>query len=111
MLQYQVNLISPIKIMRSTIELMDGGHIAVVASMIAMIQGGLDVSTYASTKAALYSYVNSFRQELIAENRNVTLSMGCPYMIRTGMFLGFKTKLDFLFRQLEPNYVGKRLVK
>ncbi len=37
--------------------------------------------------------------------------MACPYMIRTGMFLGFKTKLDFLFRPLEPEYVGKRLVR
>jgi all-trans-retinol dehydrogenase (NAD+) len=90
---------------------MEGGHIGVVASMIALVQGGVDVSTYGSTKAALYSYVNSFRQELIAENRNVTISMGCPYMIRTGMFLGFKTKLDFLFRPLEPDYVGKRLIK
>lgn len=37
--------------------------------------------------------------------------MGCPYLIKTGMFDGFKTRLDFLFRLLEPKYVAKRLVK
>jgi len=32
-------------------------------------------------------------------------------MIKTGMFEGFKTKLDFLFGQLDSKYVGKRLIK
>ena len=111
MFQFKVNLISPIKIIKETIHLMEGGHIGVVTSMIAIIQGGLDVSTYASTKYAFYSFVNCLRQELAFENRKITISMGCPYMIRTGMFLGFKTKLDFLFRQLDPDYVAKRLIK
>jgi len=37
--------------------------------------------------------------------------MGCPFFIKTGMFDGFKTKLDFMFKHLEPKYVGQRLVR
>ena len=111
MLQFKVNFFSLVKIINKTIHLLDNGHIAVVASIIALVNGGIDVSTYSSTKSALYSFVNCFRQELSVQNKNVTISMGCPYLIRTGMFEGFKTRLDFLFKQLEPNYVGKRLVK
>ena len=111
MLQFKVNFLSPCKIIKQTIHLMENGHIAVVASVIALVNGGIDVSTYSASKNALYGFVNSFRQELSVLNRKTTISMGCPYMIRTGMFDGFRTKLDLIFRQLEPDYVGKRLVR
>ncbi len=64
MLQFKVNFLSPVKIIKGTIDLMQDGHIGVVASMIALISGGMDVSAYSASKYALYSFVNSFRQEL-----------------------------------------------
>lgn len=62
MMQFKVNFLTPVKIMRETINLMENGHIAVIASVVALAHGGVDVSTYTSSKNALYSYVNSFRQ-------------------------------------------------
>lgn len=48
--------------MRETISLLENGHIAVVASVVALAHGGVNVSTYTASKNALYSYVKSFRQ-------------------------------------------------
>ena len=62
MMQFKVNFLTPVKIMRETVSLMENGHIAVIASVVALAHGGVDVSTYTSSKNALYSYVNSFRQ-------------------------------------------------
>lgn len=70
--------------------------------MAALTHGGVNVSTYSSSKYALYSFVNCFRQELKVSKSLTTISMGCPYLIRTGMFEGFRTKLDFIFVGLSP---------
>jgi short-subunit dehydrogenase len=86
-------------------------HIAVTGSMTALITGGTNVSIYASSKHALVSYLSSLRQEFKKEKKNITVSIGCPYAINTTMLEGFKTRLDFLFRVLDPKYVGKRLIK
>jgi all-trans-retinol dehydrogenase (NAD+) len=51
------------------------------------------------------------RQELKAANRPITISLGCPYAINTGLFEGFKTKLNLVFPMLEENYVSDRLVR
>lgn len=45
------------------------------------------------------------------DGKNVSISMACPYLIRTGMIEGFKTRLDFLFLTLDTEYVAKRLIK
>jgi hypothetical protein len=37
--------------------------------------------------------------------------MGCPYVVNTTLFEGFRTKLDFVMLPLKEDYVGKRLVK
>jgi short-subunit dehydrogenase len=39
-------------------------HIAVTGSMAALITGGVNVSTYVSSKHAIVSYLSSLRQEL-----------------------------------------------
>jgi short-subunit dehydrogenase len=41
---------------------MENGHIAVVASIMVLVHGGVDVSAYSSTKYALHSYINCLRQ-------------------------------------------------
>jgi NAD(P)-dependent dehydrogenase (short-subunit alcohol dehydrogenase family) len=62
MMQQRVNFLSPVKIIKNTITLMENGHIAVVASVVALAHGGIDVSAYSSSKHAIYSWINSFRQ-------------------------------------------------
>jgi short-subunit dehydrogenase len=62
MMQYKVNFISPVKIIKKTIDLLSNGHIGIVASMTTLAHGGVDVSTYSSSKYALYSFVNCLRQ-------------------------------------------------
>ena len=84
---------------------------AVVASMAAIIDGGIKVSSYTASKHASYSYLTSLRQEYKKFNKDITLSIGCPYAINTTLFTGFKTKLDFVFRMLDQTYCGKRLVR
>ncbi len=86
-------------------------HIAVTGSMVALINGGVNVSIYASSKHAIVSYLSSLRQELKKEKKNITISIGCPYAINTTLLEGFKTHLDFVIRVLDQKYVGKRLIK
>jgi short-subunit dehydrogenase len=69
------------------------------------------MSAYVASKRAIYGYLSSLRQEYKKEKKNITISMGCPYMVRTTMFEGFKTKLEFFLRTLDEGYVGKRLAK
>ena len=88
-----------------------GQHIAVTASMVAIIDGGLHVSSYGASKHAIYSYLTSLRQEYRKFNKDITVSIGCPYAINTTLFKGYRTKLDFIFRMLDQTYVAKRLVK
>jgi len=106
-----VNYFTPTVMIRELEPLLLGQHIAVVVSMMAIIEGGIHVSSYSASKHALYGYLCSMRQEYQKFGKNITLSIGCPYAINTTMFKGFKTKLDFIVRVLDETYVGKRLVE
>ena len=78
-----------------------GNHIAVTVSVAAIISGGVDCSSYSSSKHAIFAYLSSLRQEYKKTNKNITVSMGCPYFINTTMFEGFKTRVGFIFRSLD----------
>lgn len=88
-----------------------GGHIAVVASMAALASGGINFGTYGASKSAVYHYVCSLRQEYKKFNKNITVSIACPFAINTGMFHGFKMLIEYIVPILDEAYVGKRLVK
>ena len=106
-----VNYFTPTNMIKKLEPLLLGNHVSVVVSMVAIINGGINVSSYVASKHALYGYLCSLRQEYKKVGKNITLSMGCPYAINTTMFQGFKTKLDLLMPVLDEQYVGKRLVK
>lgn len=59
-----VNFLSPVKIIKSIISssLIIGGHIAIVSSMVTLANGGVEVSSYSSSKYAISSYFNCLRQ-------------------------------------------------
>ena len=94
-----VNFFAPVKVINGLLTRLEGGHIAVVGSIASIIDGGTyifslatELSSYVSSKHAIYGYCNSLRQELKKSKKNITVSIGCPYAINTTMFAGFKTK-------------------
>jgi len=60
MLLMRVNYFTPVEMIRQ----LDGHieHVAVVASMAAIISGGIGVSTYTASKHAIFGYLSSLRQ-------------------------------------------------
>ena len=96
-----VNYFTPTVMIKRLEPLLLGNHISVVVSMMAVITGGLQVSSYSASKHALYGYLSSLRQEYKKYGKNISLSIGCPYAINTTMFKGFKTQLDALVRVLD----------
>lgn len=72
---------------------------------------GVSLSSYVSSKHAIFGYFNVMRQELKKFNKNITLSIACPYAINTTLFQGFKSKVDKFLPVLDENYVGIRLVR
>lgn len=50
------------------------------------------------------------RQELKKYNKQISISIGCPYATNTTLFTGFKTKIDKIFPILDEKYVGHRLL-
>jgi short-subunit dehydrogenase len=106
-----VNYFTPTVMIRKLESLLLGRHIAVVVSMMAIIEGGIHVASYSASKHALYGYLASLRQEYKKFGKNISVSIGCPYAINTTMFKGFKTKLDYVVRILDETYCAHRLVK
>ena len=96
-----VNYFTPTIMIKRLEPILIGNHIAVVASMMAIISGGVNVSSYSASKHAIYGYLCSLRQEYKKFGKNITLSIGCPYAINTTMFKGFRTKLDLIVRVLD----------
>lgn len=106
-----VNFYSPVKIINGLLPRLEGGHIAVVASVVSIIDGAAELSSYVSSKHAIYGYLNTLRIELKQMKRNITVSIGCPYAINTTMFQGFKTTYEKILPILDENYVADRLVR
>jgi all-trans-retinol dehydrogenase (NAD+) len=90
---------------------LEGGHVAVVSSMFSLASGGINYSTYAASKGAIYHYVSSLRQEYKKDGRNITVSLACPYAINTGMFHGFSMAIEYVVPVLDEAYVGRRMVR
>ena len=109
-----VNFISMTKIVNSllsNVEKSKGKHIAVVASVASIIPGAKNLSSYFSTKHAIFAYVNSLRLDLKHHKKPITVSIGCPYAINTTMMNGFSSKMDFFLPVMTPEYVSARLIR
>ena len=57
-----VNYFTPTYLINQLENLLVGGHIAVVCSIIQLASGALHYSTYGASKAAIYHYMSSLRQ-------------------------------------------------
>lgn len=58
----RVNYFTPTYMIKHLEPLLNNNHIAVVASMVAIISGGTNVSTYSASKHAIFGYLSSVRQ-------------------------------------------------
>ena len=56
-----VNFFAPIKIINGLLPRLEGGHIALVASVVSIIDGAAELSSYVSSKHAIYGYMNTLR--------------------------------------------------
>ena len=67
-------------------------------------------SEYAPSKAALNGFTDTLRQELIAENSNISICNICPYHISTAMFKGVNARAHWILPVLDTKFVAKRTV-
>ncbi len=58
----KINYFTPTYLINQLENLLVGGHIAVVCSIIQLASGALNCSTYGASKAAIYHYMSSLRQ-------------------------------------------------
>lgn len=87
------------------------GYVISIASVLAF--AGLNrVADYAASKAAIQSFTESLRHELIAAKKTgITVSCICPYHMDTGMFEGLKTRFPRILAPLDPALVAERTLK
>lgn len=57
-----INFNTPVKMIKAFLPILDGGHIAVVASLASIIDGGPQLSSYVASKHALFGYLSCLRQ-------------------------------------------------
>jgi short-subunit dehydrogenase len=57
-----VNYFAPLQIIQGLEKQLTGGHVAVVASMVAIILGGINYTSYGASKKAIFHYLTSLRQ-------------------------------------------------
>ena len=107
----KINYFTPTYLINQFENLLVGGHIAAVCSIVQLASGSLHFSTYGASKAAIYHYLSSLRQQYKNEKKNITVSIACPFAINTGMFTGFKIMIEIFVPMLDEKYVAKRLVK
>lgn len=83
------------------------GHVVTIASIASLLRGN-KLTSYMASKHAIYGFFNCLRTELAGQrNPTLTCSLICPYAIDTGMFTGFKTRLNKILPMLEVAEVGK----
>lgn len=75
------------------------------------MQGATSIrnSDYSASKAALSSFVDSLRQELIDEESPVKMTNIYPYIINTDLFKGFSGLALWLIPMLKKDEVAKRI--
>lgn len=57
----KVNYFTPTLMIKKLEPLLLNNHVAVVVSIVAIVSGGVDVSTYSASKHALFGYLCSLR--------------------------------------------------
>ena len=95
-----VNYLAPVHLFHSLIDQLKG-HVVNIASIASIIRGD-KLSSYVASKAALYGFFNCVRTEIIDRRPNISISLVCPWAIDTGMFEGFRSKMEMIVPLLRP---------
>uniref|UniRef100_A0A1I8GNA6 Short-chain dehydrogenase/reductase 3 n=1 Tax=Macrostomum lignano TaxID=282301 RepID=A0A1I8GNA6_9PLAT len=111
---YRVNLLSHYWITKALLPHMlsrGSGHLFYTASCAGWI-GASHLSDYCASKAADVIFAESLQSELRScyPNARIPVTTLCPYLIRTGMFQGCNSPIEWLFPSLDPAYVADRAV-
>jgi len=86
------------------------GHIVTIASG-AGLTGAAGLVDYCASKHAAVGLTESILMEIYQQNRNVNVTLVCPYFIDTGMFKGVKSKYQWLMPIITPADMTERIVK
>jgi all-trans-retinol dehydrogenase (NAD+) len=86
------------------------GHVVTIASG-AGLTGAAGLVDYCASKHAAVGLTESILMEIYQQNRNVDVTLVCPYFISTGMFKGVKNKYQWLMPIIEPQDMANRIVK
>ena len=110
---YEVNVFGAWRMIKSVLPTMkknNKGHIVNISSVSGTI-GIAGMSSYSSSKFALYGLDESVRMELRKEGSKIRTTCVCPYFIDTGMFKGFvPSKVPLILPLLKTDWIGKRVV-
>ncbi|XP_065175539.1 epidermal retinol dehydrogenase 2-like [Sycon ciliatum] len=88
----------------------DHGHITTIASSAGLIgvSGMLD---YCASKFGAVGLHESVTMEIASLGKTgVKTTLVCPYFVKTGMFEGAASRIDWLITQLTPEYASGRIV-
>ena len=88
----------------------DHGHVVTVASMAGYI-GLSGMVDYSASKFGAVGLTESLRNELKLMGSKVKTTLVNPYFIRTGMFTGVQTTLQWLMPWLDEKYVAGRVLQ
>ena len=108
----RVNTVAPILLTKRFLPAMlerNAGHVVTIASAAALT-GVPRLTTYCTTKHAVYGFDDALRHELRAANANVATTVVCPFWVNTGFSAGVKTRWAWLLPIVEPDDVVDRIV-
>ena len=102
----EVNFFSTVFLLKKSLEMKNPPtQIAVISSILAF-GSTLGTTEYAASKAALHSFLSSFRLENYEKGRKVTITEVCPWQISTEMFSGYGLRGGWC-PALSVNYVAE----
>jgi len=85
------------------------GHVVTVASGAGLV-GCAGLVDYCASKFAAVGLTESIAFEVDQLQKNINVTVVCPYFINTGMFKGVTTKYPWLLPILEPEDMVDRIV-
>jgi len=66
---------------------------------------------YCASKHAMKAFAEALRMEVVDEGLDFKVTTVFPYTINTGMFEGFKPRLEYLLPALDQNHVTDRVYR
>ena len=85
----------------------DEGHIVTVSSLCG-VAAVPNLTDYAASKFASVGFSEALMAEMVSNNRNITVTLACPYFFDSGMFKDVKHR--FILPLLKMEKVADRII-